>query len=162
MPNQDVTKSASSRPARPGDIFDSMRHEMNRLFDSFDRGGAGWPSLLRGGGGTTGLDVDVRDEGTCLVIEAEIPGVEEKDVSVTLADGLLTIAGEKKTEKEEKKDNYYLSERTFGSFRRSLRLPDSIDESKVEARFDKGVLKITATKRPEAVKSERKIEIKKP
>ena len=80
---------------------------------------------------------------------------------MTLADGLLTIAGEKKTEKEEKKDSYYLSERSFGSFRRSLRLPDSIDESKVEARFDKGVLRITATKRPEAVKSERKIEIKK-
>ena len=80
---------------------------------------------------------------------------------MTLADGLLTIAGEKKTEKEEKKYSYYLYERSFGSCRRSLRLPDSIDESKVEARFDKGVLRITATKRPEAVKSERKIENKK-
>lgn len=109
----------------------------------------------------TSLDVDVRDDGKCLVIEAEIPGVEEKDVSVTLADGLLTISGEKKTEKEEKKDSYFLSERTFGSFRRSLRLPDSIDEAQVEARFDKGVLRITAPKKPDAVKSERKIEIKK-
>ncbi len=161
MPNQDVTKTTSTRPARTGDIFDTMRHEMNRLFDSFDRSGAGWPSLLRGPGGMTSLDVDVRDDGKCLVIEAEIPGVEEKDVSVTLADGLLTISGEKKTEKEEKKDSYFLSERTFGSFRRSLRLPDSIDEAQVEARFDKGVLRITAPKKPDAVKSERKIEIKK-
>ena len=160
MPNQDVTKTSSTRPARTGDIFDTMRHEMNRLFDSFDRGGSGWPSLLRGTSGATSLDIDVRDDGKCLVIEADIPGVEEKDVSVTLADGLLTISGEKKTEREEKKDNYVLSERSFGSFRRSLRLPDSIDESKVEAHFDKGVLKITAPKKPDAVKSERKIEIK--
>jgi HSP20 family protein len=62
---------------------------------------------------------------------------------------------------EEKSENYHLSERSYGSFARSLRLPETIDESKLEAKFDKGVLKITAAKKPEAVKAERKIEIKK-
>ena len=74
---------------------------------------------------------------------------------------MLTIKGEKKQEKEEKSDSYYLAERSFGSFERSLRLPDTVDETKVEAKFDKGVLKVTAAKKPEAVKAERKIEIKK-
>ena len=74
---------------------------------------------------------------------------------------MLTIKGEKKHEKEEKGENYYLAERSFGSFERSIRLPDTVDESKIEAKFDKGVLKVTAAKKPEAVKAERKIEIKK-
>jgi HSP20 family protein len=78
-----------------------------------------------------------------------------------LSNGILTIKGEKKHEKEEKTENYHMTERSFGSFQRSLRLPDSVDEGKVEARFDKGVLKITAAKKPEAVKAERKIEIRK-
>jgi HSP20 family protein len=90
-----------------------------------------------------------------LLVEAELPGVE--DVSVTLANGVLTIKGEK----EEKGENYYRSERSFGTFERSIRLPDSVDDTKVEEKFDKGVLKVTAAKKPEAVKAERKIEIKK-
>jgi HSP20 family protein len=80
---------------------------------------------------------------------------------VTLANGVLTIKGEKKREREEKDENYYLTERSFGRFERSLRLPDTIDSNRVEARFDKGVLRITAAKKPEAVKAERKIEVKK-
>ena len=75
--------------------------------------------------------------------------------------GVLTIKGEKKQSKEEKTENYYVTERSYGAFERSLRLPDSIDETKIEAKFDKGVLKVTAAKKPEAVKAERKIEIKK-
>lgn len=96
---------------------------------------------------------------------AETPASEAAElgvlVSVTLANGVLTIKGEKKHERLEKKENYYLAERSFGSFERSLSLPDTIDDSKVEARFDKGVLTVTAAKKPEAVKAERKIEIKK-
>ena len=75
--------------------------------------------------------------------------------------GVLTIKGEKKSEHEEKQANYYMSERSFGSFERSVRLPDTIDDSKIEARFDKGVLKVVAAKKAEAVKAEKKIEIKK-
>ena len=73
----------------------------------------------------------------------------------------LPVRGEKKQEREEKGETHYLFERSFGTFERCLRLPETIDESKLEARFDRGVLRITAAKRPEAVKAERKIEIKK-
>jgi HSP20 family protein len=79
---------------------------------------------------------------------------------VTLANGVLTIKGEKKRERK-KEENYYVTERSFGRFERSLRLPDTIDSNRVEARFDKGVLRVTAAKKPEAVKAERKIEVKK-
>ena len=82
-------------------------------------------------------------------------------MSVTLANGMLTIKGERKAAHEESKDDYYLCERSYGAFERSLRLPDSIDEGKVGVRFDKGVLKVIAEKRPEALKAEKKIEIKK-
>lgn len=156
-----MAKPEMPKGSPTGDVFDTMRHEMNRLIDSFDRGLGSWPSLLQGRSGTAvgGFDVDIRDEGQAIVIEAEVPGVEEKDITVTLANGVLTIAGEKKTEREEKKDNYYLSERSFGSFKRSLRLPDTIDEEKIDAHVENGVLRITAAKKPEAMASERKIEI---
>ena len=78
-----------------------------------------------------------------------------------MANGVLTIKGEKKRNKEEKTENYYLAERGYGAFERSFLLPDSVDEAKVEAKFDKGVLRITAMKKPDAVKAQRKIEIKK-
>jgi len=162
MPNIEIKKGQATPPASQTDVFDAMRHEMNRLFDSFGRGFPAMPSLLRGSDGDlVGFDIDVRDEGAAIVIEADIPGVEEKDVAVTLANGVLSISGEKKTAREERKDSYYLAERSFGAFQRSLRLPPGIDEDKIDARFEKGVLKITAAKRPEAVKAERKIEIKK-
>ena len=95
------------------------------------------------------------------MIEAELPGVDEKEVSVTFANGMLTIKGEKKQSSEETKENYYLSERSYGAFERVLRLPESVDDTKIEAKFDKGVLKIKAAKKPEAIKAQRKIEIKK-
>ena len=106
-------------------------------------------------------ELDVRENAKSMTIEVELPGVDEKDVSVTLANGLLTVKGEKKHEHEEKDESHYLSERSFGAFERCLRLPETIDENKLEARFDKGVLKIIAPKKPEAIKAERKIEIKK-
>jgi HSP20 family protein len=165
MAKTDITKAPETSVSRPRDIFSAMRDEMDRMFERFD---TGWPSAFRRAAGTGGAgsmvvvpELDVRENGNAFVIEAELPGVEEKDVDVTLANGLLTIRGEKKDEREEKGETYYRSERSFGSFERTLRLPDTIDDSQVEARFDKGVLTITAPKRPEAVKTERKIEIRK-
>ncbi|KAB2914419.1 MAG: Hsp20/alpha crystallin family protein [Hyphomicrobiaceae bacterium] len=160
MPNVPVSKTSDLPASRPRDVYSALRDEMDRVFERFDRG---WPTLPTFFGRSTELmpSFDVRDDGKSITVEAELPGVEEKDVKVTLTGGVLTIKGEKKQEREEKKENYYLSERSFGSFERSLRLPDTIDDSKVEARFDKGVLKVVAQKRPEAVKTERTIEIKK-
>jgi HSP20 family protein len=104
--------------------------------------------------------MDVKETDKEIVIEAELPGMEEKDVSLTLQEGVLTVQGEKKIEYDEDKENYHMMERRYGSFQRSLRLPDTVDEDKVEARFENGVLRITFSKRPEAGGAQRKIEIK--
>lgn len=95
------------------------------------------------------------------MVEAELPGLEEKDVSLTMQNGVLTIQGEKRLEHDEERENYHVMERRYGSFQRSLRIPDTVDEEKVEARFANGVLKITLPKRPETASEQRKIEIKK-
>ena len=160
MAKTEIAKASDT--ARPRDIFSVMRSEMDRMFERFEHGFPRFPNLFRAENGTVVVpELDVRDNTTSITIEAELPGVEEKDVSVTLVNGVLTIKGEKKHNKEEKTENYYLAERSYGAFERSLPLPDSVDEAKVEAKFDKGVLKITAMKKPEAVKAQRKIEIKK-
>jgi HSP20 family protein len=80
-------------------------------------------------------------------------------VSVTLSNGVLTLKGEKKSEREEKKENYHLMERNYGSFHRTFQLGDTVDPDKVSATFDKGVLKVTLAKRAEAAKAEKKIPI---
>lgn len=161
MAKTEISKSPETGASRPRDIFSAMRGEMDKVFQHFERGFARWPTLFEQGSLTLVPELDVRENTTSITVEAELPGVAEKDISVTLANGVLTIKGEKKQEMEEKSENYHLSERSYGSFARSLRLPDTIDESKLEAKFDKGVLKITAAKKPEAVKAERKIEITK-
>ena len=161
MAKTEITKSPETTPSRPRDVFSAMRDEMDRVFERFEHGWPRWPTLFRREGAITVPELDVRENTNAIVVEAELPGVDEKDVSVTVANGVLTIKGEKKHEKEEKGENYYLTERSFGSFERSIRLPDTVDDAKVEAKFDKGVLKVTAAKKPEAVKAERKIEIKK-
>lgn len=166
MANIEVSKLNQPAPHRFGDVFTSMRDEMDRMFERFEHGFPRWPLTLSRGNGGHGRqfivpDLDVHDNGKQLMIEVDLPGIDEKDVSVTLANGMLTIKGERKAAHEESKDDYYLCERSYGAFERSLRLPDSIDEGKVGVRFDKGVLKVIAEKRPEALKAEKKIEIKK-
>ncbi len=150
--------SKPTETLRPHDLLSAMREEMDRVFGRFEHD---WhlPSYFGRNGQMTPA-VDVREDAKALTIEAELPGVAEKDLSVTVANGVLTIKAEKKQEREEKGENHYLSERTFGSFERWLRLPDTIDESKVEARLENGVLKIKAPKKPEAAKAERRIEVK--
>ena len=78
-----------------------------------------------------------------------------------IQNGVMTVQGEKKLEREEEKENYHVMERRYGSFQRSLRIPDTADEERIEARFDKGVLKVILPKRAEAASEQRKIEIKK-
>jgi hypothetical protein len=92
-------------------------------------------------------------------LTAELAGMDEKNIEVKLADGGLTIKGEKQEEKEEKKKDYYLSERHFGSFERSFRLPDGVDTNKIEATFKQGVLRVTLPKTPEAQRADKKITV---
>jgi HSP20 family protein len=100
--------------------FSSLRRDMERLFEDFSRDFGGGPPAT--GGMAMAPRVDVSESDTELKIEAELPGIDEKDVEVTLSDGRLTIKGEKKQEKEEKKKDYHLVERSYGSFVRSLAL----------------------------------------
>jgi len=133
MARSDVAKTPETSVSRQRDMFAAMREDMDRLFSEFERGFPRLPSLLRRGGGEFGIvvpDLDVRENADTITIEAELPGVDEKNVTVTVANGLLTIKGEKKQEKEEKSENYHLSERSWGAFERSLRLPDTIDETR--------------------------------
>ena len=160
---QEIQKpEAGTKPAqRYVDPFTAMRAEMDRIFDSFlGRGLARFPTLSRAEEADAVVpSIDVRETESEFAIEAELPGMDEKDVSVTLNDGVLTLKGEKKSEREEKKEDYHLMERSYGSFQRSFRVADTIDVEKVKATFDKGVLKVTLPKRPEAVKAEKRIPI---
>lgn len=162
---QKRTPQSEAKPLarRSEDIFDTMRREIDHIFDRWGHGGVrfGTPFSLGGPAGLTVPDMDVRETEKEVIIEAELPGVDEKDVTCTLQNGVLTLKGEKKSEREEKKDSYYLHERSFGSFERSVRLPETADEAKVEANFANGVLKIAVQKRADTIKPERKIEIKK-
>lgn len=140
------------------DPFTAMRREMDRMFEEMTKSF----SLARPafGMGVMAPRVDMRETDTAVEVQAELPGVTEKDVEVQLADGVLTIKGEKKQEREEKEKGYYLMERTYGSFLRQIPIPVEVEEDKVEAKFDKGVLTITLPKRPSAEAKAKKIEIK--
>lgn len=143
------------------DPFDDMRAEMDRVFDAFiGRGLGGRPSLPQlAASGLLKPDVDIRENEKELVLEAELPGMEAKDINIMLRDGILSLKGEKKSERDEKKDAYHLVERSYGAFERSFELPDIIDENQIKADFEKGVLRIVMPKRPEATKAEKKIPI---
>ena len=133
---------------------------MRRAIDSiFDR----WmpvPAMPKNGfPAETRMDVSETEKE--YVIEAELPGVDQKDIKVTIENGILSLRGEKRQEREEKKDDYHLSERSFGSFERAVRLPGTVDDAKVDARFENGVLRIVIAKSAGSSKPQRTIEIKK-
>ena len=161
---KDIEKQSRQVAPRYSDPFGTLRSEMDRLFDTFMGGLPTFPSMF-GPSGARGFalapSLDVKETDQEIVVEAELPGLEEKDVSLTMQNGVLTIQGEKRLEHDEERENYHVMERRYGSFQRSLRIPDTVDEEKVEARFANGVLKITLPKRPETASEQRKIKIKK-
>ncbi|MCK5090523.1 MAG: Hsp20/alpha crystallin family protein [Hyphomicrobiaceae bacterium] len=160
MSEIEVSKAKREPATGPKDIFSAMRDEMNRVLERFEGGKSFWSTpVSRWVSDKIVPELDVRETDTAIIVEAELPGVDEKDISVTVANGYLTIKGEKRSESEQSEESYYVAERSFGSFERSLRLPDSVDESKIEASFDRGVLKVMAPKSAEAQKPERKIPI---
>lgn len=142
------------------DPFGMMRSEFDRVLDNFlGRGFGRMPSSFGQASGFHVPTIDIKETDAEMVVEAELPGIAEKDVDVTLADGVLTIKGEKKSDREEKKQDYHLTERSYGKFERSFRLPGSVDADKISAAFDNGVLKVTLPKRPDAAKAEKSIPI---
>jgi len=149
--------------------FEGLRREIDRLFDDFGVGfrwpfgrslfaaeplfqrELTWPKMPA---------VDIVESQKGYELTADLPGMDEKNIEVKVADGVLTIKGEKQEEKEEKKKDYYLQERSFGSYQRSFGLPESVDAGKIEASFKKGVLTVTLPKKAEAQKQTKKIEVK--
>jgi HSP20 family protein len=156
-----------SREFRP---FESLRREMDRLFDETERGFWRYPfggsvfdpepPWRRPMSSGTAPAVDIAEKDGNYEITAELPGLDANNLEVKLSNGTLTIKGEKKEEKEEKKKDYYLSERRYGSFQRSFQVPAGVDAERIDARFDKGVLTIALPKTREALSKEKKISIK--
>lgn len=108
-----------------------------------------------------GPKMDVIDLGDKIEVKAELPGIDENDVTLTLSDGILTLSGERKQEVEEQSKGYYLKEMSSGSFSRSIRLPANIDEDKINATFKNGILIVTVPKIETAPENVKKIPINK-
>ncbi len=125
--------------------FGDLRHGLNRLFEGFDRPFNG--ECLR----ATGLfpALNVWEEGDTLYAEAEIPGVDPKEIEIEVVDNVLTLRGEKKSEHVEEGAGFHYTERRYGGFNRSIELPTSVDSDKVSAEYKNGVLKVTLPKHPE-------------
>jgi len=143
------------RELTPFRDFERMRSEMDRLWNSFFERGT-----LRGEEGGEWLpSLDIAETKNEIVVKAEVPGLEAKDIDISLSEGLLIIKGEKKQEREEKEENYHLVERSYGTFTRSIRIPNEVQSDKINASYKNGVLKIVLPKSEEAKKKEVKIKV---
>jgi HSP20 family protein len=123
----------------------SIQNEMNRLFNTF------FDPPTAGNGGANALRrwipaMDLVETDEHFVLKADLPGLTEADVNVEVEDNVLTLSGERKAEHEDKREGYVRVERSFGSFRRSLTLPEGIDPEAVQASFDNGVLEVRIPK----------------
>lgn len=142
---------------RPRNDFLSVRSEMNRLFDNFF---TGWPEPREGlleGKWTPSIDVAETDDK--ITVTAELPGIDQKEVDIAIADDVLTLKGEKKEEKEVKEKNYHRIERSYGSFQRSVRLPAGVKADEAKAAYKDGILTITVPKIEEVKPKQIKIDV---
>lgn len=138
----------------------AIQNEMNRMFENFFEDPFGLDVFERSPLSDFSPRIDVSESDTQYTVVAELPGMDEKDIQLTLEQDALVISGEKKAESEEKGKNFHRIERSFGSFSRVVPLPAAVDAEKVNAEFKKGVLTITLPKPASAIKPTRKIEIK--
>lgn len=148
--------------------IDALRREIDRLFENFNGGILGSSA----GRGTRDLDLfrgfdlaaspamDISEKKGSYEISAELPGMDENNIELNISDGMLTIAGEKTNERKEEEEGYYFQERHYGSFRRSVRVPDDVNVDKIDARFQKGVLKVTLPRKPGSATPKKKIDVK--
>lgn len=150
MARNPMTPSRTGGGMFPGDPFLSLHREMNRLFDDVFRGATLPAATGSRGQGDVGnfvnASMNVSETDEELRITAELPGVTEEDIDVSLDDDVLTIRGEKKFERNDEKENYHFVERSYGTFQRSLRLPYAVDSEQVRADFENGVLTVTVPK----------------
>jgi HSP20 family protein len=162
MGTKETTRSTASQPAqrqgqaavpavRGSDPFEALQHEVERVFDRFN-GFRTWPAILSRPWPALFDDqyfvpsLEVIESDTAIEIAAELPGMDEKDIEISVADGSLTIRGEKKFERDDKQKNYRLVERSYGSFERTLAMPPGVETSKIKAKLNRGVLKVEIPK----------------
>ena len=139
------------------DPLGTLHREVNRVFDEVFRG---FPSFRSGiAEPAFAPSLEVRENETEIQVSAELPGMTDKDVELALDDDLLTLSGEKKSERTEEKEGMHLSERSYGTFHRSFRLPFAPDSTQVVARFENGVLSVTLPRPPGAKPSVKRIAI---
>lgn len=144
------------------DLFYALERQIGSLFGDFFKGFDLEPyGFSRRAWHSFTPQLDVRETNKEINISAELPGMDEKDVEVTVEDDVLTIQGEKKEEREAKDENkgYYRAERAYGAFQRSFVLPTSVDKEKVKAQFKKGILEVVLPKKPEAQIQKKKIDV---
>ncbi len=144
-----------------GSPFMALQQEMNRLFDRFfGREAEPFYPMEEMGFPTAYPQMDVKETDKAIKIAVELPGMDEKDIQVSISGNSLTIKGEKKEEKEEREGSYVRMERRYGSFNRVVPLPDEVDKNKAEASFKNGLLEIELPKSEKAAAQKKKIEIK--
>ena len=143
------------------DPLREFRRPIDRVFDEFWRGFDLAPfGRFERGFGIASPHVDIAETDTEIEVSVELPGMDENDIDVSLTDEALTVKGEKKAEREERKKDYFVSERSFGSFQRSIPLPRGLDGDKASAKFEKGVLTVTVPRSAEAQARVKKIAVK--
>lgn len=162
-PATQVTKASDWQP------FEALRNQVDRLFHDFQTGflqAPSYRSLLdmepfwrRDFAFSVTPAIDIVEKEKAFEVTAELPGLDAKNIELQLSDNVLTVKGEKQEDKEEKTKDRYVSERRYGSFRRSLQVPGGVDADKIEAAFKNGVLTVTLPKSPEAQKKQKSIPI---
>jgi HSP20 family protein len=149
--------------------FDTLRREVDRLFEDFTLNPFRLPlrrpafdlePFWQADSWVAQPAIDLVERDNAFELTAEMPGLDEKNISVDVTNGVLTVKGQKEEDKVEKKQDFHLRERRFGSFVRSVRIPETVDADKIEASFKNGVLKVALPKKPEARKPTKKIEVK--
>ncbi len=124
----------------------TLREKMNRLFEETFTGRGEEKDLISG---TWTPSVDIYETENALVLTAEVPGIKGDDIEIKIEDNTLILQGQRKFEKETKEENYHRIERSYGSFYRSFTLPNSVDQDKIQAEHENGILKVTMPKKPE-------------
>jgi len=148
---------------RSTSVFDDFRKEMDKMMERFFGNvetaatRTGFPSLMTAGAVRPAIDITENDK--VITLTAELPGMSEDEVDLTVADGMLTLQGEKTVSHESKEDNSVVVERNYGSFYRSFPIPDRVDQEAIDAKYEKGVLKVVMPKKPGHDTKGRKIKI---
>jgi len=147
---------------QPLQEFNSLQRQMNRVFDNvFGRTTSLAPFEENLSSWEFGPPVDIYEDDEKLTFKVEVPGIDEKDIKVEVADNVLTVHGERKLEKDIKEENFRRIERHYGAFSRSFTLPSTVDAEKIEANYTHGVLAIQMPKRAEARPKQIKVNVTK-